>query len=184
MLNRFWVIYTEPYRKYFTLAGRARRREYWVFALVNAAIGLVLTGLDIKLGLYSDRYEIGVLSGLFALPLIIPGITVLVRRLHDSNLSGGWIWIQLIPFLGVLVTFVQTLRRGTRGENRFGPDPFGDIIGDVPADGGAPFATRRGRFYWCPWCLRTNPLGRDTCQWCHKPYREPVNSAPGPPPPA
>jgi len=177
MLLRFWSLYTQPYRKYATLAGRASRREYWVFSLVNAAIGLALMGVDINLGVYSDKYGLGLLSGVFSLASFIPGISVTIRRLHDSNLSGGWFWINLVPIFGGLISFIQMLRRGTRGENRFGPDPFGNVIVDAPADGGPPFAMPRGRFFICPWCLRTNPVGRDSCQWCHKPYREDMDGA-------
>lgn len=57
----------------------------------------------------------------------IPGITVSVRRLHDKDRSGWWLFIALVPLIGVLVLLYWFATRGTLGENRFGPDPVPTI---------------------------------------------------------
>jgi hypothetical protein len=148
-----------------------------MFWLVNSALVGAATQVDISFGLYSDEFGLGVVSGLLVLPLVLPMIAVTVRRLHDSDLSGGWYFIALIPFVGWIIQLIQLARRGTRGPNRYGADPLGEIVVEVPNDGGAPFASRRGRFTLCPWCQQSNPQGSTTCQWCRKDFREPQGPA-------
>ena len=171
-MQRLWELYSEPYRKFGTLSGRATRPEYWTFTLVNALLASVTNGVDTALGWYSNDSGLGVLTVLLSLALLIPSIALTVRRLHDCNLRGGWYFVVMVPFFGPLWLFLQMLIPGTHGENRFGPDPKGDLVVNPPADGGAPFARSVGRFSACPWCGKSNPQGLDSCQWCHRPYRE------------
>ena len=65
--------------------------------------------------------------GLIMLGLLIPSLAVSIRRLHDTNRSGWWILIGLIPFLGALVLIVFYLLDGTPGPNKYGPDPKGRV---------------------------------------------------------
>ena len=66
------------------------------------------------------------LYGLVALGLIIPGIAVTVRRLHDTDRSGWFVLLALIPLVGAILLLVFYCTEGTRGPNRFGPDPKAD----------------------------------------------------------
>ena len=116
-----WYLYV--LKNYATFSGRARRKEYWMFFLISALISIVLTLLDILLGTYSVEYEAGLFSGLYSLLILIPSIAVVVRRLHDTDRSGWWILISLIPLIGVIVLFVFMCLDSQPGTNRFGANP-------------------------------------------------------------
>lgn len=115
--------YLHVLKNYATFSGRARRKEYWMFFLISALISIVLTLLDILLGTYSMEYEVGLFSGLYSLLILIPSIAVVVRRLHDTDRSGWWILISLIPLIGVIVLFVFICLDSQPGTNRFGANP-------------------------------------------------------------
>ncbi|WP_448757939.1 DUF805 domain-containing protein [Aggregatibacter sp.] len=115
--------YLHVLKNYATFSGRARRKEYWIFFLISALISIVLTLLDILLGTYSVEYEAGLFSGLYSLLILIPSIAVVVRRLHDTDRSGWWILISLIPLIGVIVLFVFMCLDSQPGTNRFGANP-------------------------------------------------------------
>ncbi len=107
------------YIKYATFSGRASRSEYWWVQLYNGLIVIVLYVLMFAGGLLTtsdngDTPGWGIIPGailllIFVLGSIVPGLALTVRRLHDANLPGPWIFIGLIPYLGGLVIFVMTL---------------------------------------------------------------------------
>ena len=106
------AIKTVLLENYANFHGRAQRSEFWWFALFAFVVSAVL-------GTLGD-----ILPALFALAILLPGIGVAVRRLHDVDRSGWWYLLVLIPVLGSLILiFAFFIHRGTRGENRFGPDP-------------------------------------------------------------
>ena len=125
--------YLHVLKNYATFSGRARRKEYWMFFLISALISIVLTLLDILLGTYSVEYEAGLFSGLYSLLILIPSIAVVVRRLHDTDRSGWWILISLIPIIGVLVLFVFMCLDSQPGTNRFGVNPKEAASQTLPA---------------------------------------------------
>jgi uncharacterized membrane protein YhaH (DUF805 family) len=110
-------------QKWADFSGRARRREYWFFLLVYLVIYIVLTIVDTMVGLLNAATGIGILGGLFALAMLIPSISVGVRRLHDTGRSGWWLLIALIPIVGAVVLLVFYLLDSQPGDNRFGPNP-------------------------------------------------------------
>lgn len=116
--------YLTPWKKFADFAGRARRREYWFFALGNFVIAIVLSFVERSMGLANAEYGAGALVGLFSLAVLIPGIAVTIRRLHDTNRSGWWILLGLIPIAN-LVLLVFMLLDGTAGSNDYGSDPKG-----------------------------------------------------------
>ena len=77
---------------YANFSGRARRSEYWYYTLCGAIIGLLLRGVDYLIGL---DYEI--VGTLYSLAVFIPGLAVLVRRMHDIGKSGWYIVYFMIP---------------------------------------------------------------------------------------
>lgn len=95
-----------PLKRYFQLSGRARRREYWSFFLFSVIVSAVLGFIDELLGLKLPGTEgfgdNGVLGGLFSLVTLVPSITVAVRRLHDTDRSGWWLWLPV----GVIVVAI------------------------------------------------------------------------------
>jgi len=115
--------YLNCLKKYAVFAGRARRREYWMFVLFNSLISL---GLGLVLGFVGAALNaptIGGLAQLYTLAVLLPGIAVTVRRLHDIGKSGWWMFIALIPIVGWILLLVFFCRDGEPDENAFGPDP-------------------------------------------------------------
>ena len=112
--------------KYATFEGRARRKEYWYFVLFYVLAIVALAIVDEMIGTFSEEAEIGLLSGLFVLATFIPSLAVTVRRLHDTDRSGWWILINLIPIIGAIVLLVFTVLDSQPGANRFGENPKGE----------------------------------------------------------
>lgn len=111
--------------------GRARRKEFWMFVLFNLIFDIVvmiadnIIGTTFKVG--SGYYAISMPYGwfflLYSLAVIIPGIAVSVRRLHDIGKSGGWIFISLIPFIGAIWLLVLFVLEGDLNPNTYGVSP-------------------------------------------------------------
>ena len=135
-----------PLRRYADFSGRSRRMEYWMFQLLNAIVvvvlllifgGMPLDALSNPEALAADTqpgavFWIGaVLAGLWALGTLIPGIAVVIRRLHDRDMSGWWYLgiivagaIPFVNFIASIAFLVLMVLPGTKGPNRFGPDPL------------------------------------------------------------
>ena len=121
------------FSKYATFSGRAQRSEFWWFVLFVMGVNFILTFVDSFLfgtvttmpGGFSASTNTPYLSGLFMLVTFLPNISVAVRRLHDTDRSGWWYWIALVPIIGFIMLIVWFASKGTQGTNRFGPDPLG-----------------------------------------------------------
>lgn len=123
--------YLKVLKQYFDFNGRARRKEYWMYTLFNVVALVVAMILDNVLGLAGD-IGYGPIYGLYALATLLPSLGVCVRRLHDTDKSGWWVLIGLVPLIGAIVLLVFMVMEGTRGDNRFGADPKAGDAG-VPA---------------------------------------------------
>ncbi|MFZ3005698.1 MAG: DUF805 domain-containing protein [Phenylobacterium sp.] len=129
----------QPLRKYTDFTGRARRSEYWLFALfvglVQMATGILSWFVGGDLG--DDAFATpasGVIALLyfgFFLYTFIPSLAVSFRRLHDSGRTAWWLLLGLIPILGHLVLLIFMILDGTPGENRYGPNPKAAAAPDV-----------------------------------------------------
>ena len=112
---------------YANFSGRARRKEYWMFVLVQTIVMIGLMILDSVLGLDFELQGISLGYGyLYLIGLIvhfIPSLAVLVRRLHDVGKSGWFYFIFLIPIIGVLWLLVLYCTEGQKEDNKWGPDP-------------------------------------------------------------
>jgi uncharacterized membrane protein YhaH (DUF805 family) len=108
--------YMSALKKYADFSGRSRRSEYWYFALFNFlfAIGAVL--IDGLIGM-------PILYFIYILGTLIPGLAVLVRRLHDTNRSGWWFLIALVPLVGGIVLLVFLATDSDPNENQYGLNP-------------------------------------------------------------
>lgn len=106
--------------KYATFQGRASRSEYWFFALFTLIVSVIAGIIDAGMG-----SEMGVVSAVITVALLLPGIAVAVRRLHDTDRSGWWYLIMLIPLVGFILLLVWFCLKGTPGANRFGENPLG-----------------------------------------------------------
>jgi len=107
--------YLRAFRKYSAFRGRARRKEYWIFHGVNLLVLWLLAGLESRLGLDGSNCR-GPLVGIFQMVVLVPGMAVAVRRMHDTGHSGWW---ALVPIQNI----AYAATRGTTGPNRFGRDP-------------------------------------------------------------
>ncbi len=106
------------FERYAVFEGRAGRAEYWWFFLANLIISFVLQAIA------GVSNALLILAVVYSLAVLIPGLAVAVRRLHDTNKSGWWILISLVPFVGVIVLIVFLATDGDQGANQYGnPDP-------------------------------------------------------------
>lgn len=115
--------YLEVLKKYAVFSGRARRKEYWFFVLFNIIISIVLAVIDGVTGSFSPEAGMGLLGGIYTLAVLIPGIAVSVRRLHDTERSGWWLLIALVPLIGAIVLLVFMVQDSKPGQNQYGPNP-------------------------------------------------------------
>ena len=104
-------------KQYAVFDGRARRKEYWMFVLFNFVIAAALAIIGQVIGL------VDVLRALYMLGVLVPGLAVSVRRLHDTGRSGWMLLIALVPFVGWLVVLYFMAQPGETATNSYGPDP-------------------------------------------------------------
>lgn len=124
-----------PLRRYADFNGRSRRKEYWMFVLglliVYLALGMLVSvgaastsmGMEQNMA-WSPVAMLGMgLIFLVAFAVIIPAIAVQVRRFHDQDKSGWFVLLALVPYVGGIIVLVFMCLEGTKGDNRYGPDP-------------------------------------------------------------
>ena len=102
--------YVEVLKKYAVFSGRACRKEYWYFILFNAIASIVFAVIGNILGIGNNIMRI------YNLAVLIPGIAVGVRRLHDTNRSGWWL---LVP----IANFIFWVQNSQNGDNKYGSNP-------------------------------------------------------------
>lgn len=115
--------YLKVLKQYVDFSGRARRKEYWMFALFNLLFAIVAMILDNVLGIAIEGVGYGPLYGLYALAVLIPGLAVAVRRLHDVGKSGWMFLIVLIPIVGAIWLLVLMMTDSEPGVNKWGENP-------------------------------------------------------------
>lgn len=123
------------FNNYANFSGRALRSEYWWWVVFVWIAGVVARILDSVLGLSiyqttASGFEqsAGPIAAIVGLALIIPGLAVLVRRLHDTDHSGWWFWLVIIPIIGWIVLIFFLASAGTPGPNRYGPSRSSDML--------------------------------------------------------
>jgi len=109
------------FTQYASARGRASRAEYWWWVLFNAVVQLLLGD--------------GLLGVLLVLVLVVPSVTVLVRRLHDRELSAWFLLVALIPAVGLLILLATLLLPGTPTSNRYGPPRVPTVAPSAPPFG-------------------------------------------------
>ena len=111
--------YLEAWKQYAVFSGRATRSEYWYFVLINVVAIVVLAIIDNALGIYP------VFSGIYLLAVFVPSLALTIRRLHDTNRSGWWVLIGLIPLIGPIILIVFYAQDSFQGTTSFGQTPEG-----------------------------------------------------------
>jgi uncharacterized membrane protein YhaH (DUF805 family) len=131
-----WMIM--PLKRYADFSGRSRRKEYWMFVLLQMLVLVPVLLIAFAIGGPSEDPadpfgSIAVLAVLavYFLAFFIPGLAVQVRRFHDQDKSGWFILLGFIPYVGSIILLVFMCLEGTRGPNRFGPDPKDPYAEDV-----------------------------------------------------
>ncbi len=107
--------YLVPWQKFVDFEGRARRKEFWTFVLVNIVISVIISSISTTLG------------SLFSLAIFIPSLAVSVRRLHDIGKTGWWLLIGFIPLVGLIVLIYFYVQEGQSGSNEYGTNPKGTL---------------------------------------------------------
>ena len=113
--------------KYATFSGRARRKEYWMFLLINLVVSVALALIDSLIGSVSES-GMGLLSSVYSIGVLIPSLALSVRRLHDTGRTGWWVLISIIPVIGAVVLLVFMLLDSEPGSNRYGANPKEGIL--------------------------------------------------------
>ncbi len=103
--------------KYADFSGRARRAEYWSYTLVISVIGGILSFLGQRIGIFN------LLSYVFSIAVLVPGLAVAWRRLHDIGKKGTWYLVVLIPVVGWILLIFWYCQDSQPGTNEFGPNP-------------------------------------------------------------
>jgi uncharacterized membrane protein YhaH (DUF805 family) len=101
---------------YVDFKGRARRSEYWWFFLFDVIVSVIVSLFDVAAGTQ-------VLEILVGVALLLPGLAVTIRRLHDTDRRGWWVLIGLVPIVGMIVLIVFACQDSEPGSNRFGDSP-------------------------------------------------------------
>ena len=104
-------------KNYANFSGRSTRSDYWYVILANFLIGFVIGFIG---GLIPDLAGVtALISGLYSLAIIIPGIAIVVRRLHDINKSGWFYFIALVPLVGGIILLVFLCTASVNENNRY-----------------------------------------------------------------
>lgn len=131
--------YLSVLKNYGTFSGRARRSEYWMIALVNVVVSVILNLIDNAIGTtikldYGNgmnmTYNFGYISMLYSAAVLIPSIAVGVRRLHDVGKSGWFFFILFIPIIGAIWILILLVTDSKPGSNEYGQNPK-EVEGDV-----------------------------------------------------
>ncbi|MCM1317665.1 MAG: DUF805 domain-containing protein [Bacteroides sp.] len=103
---------------YVNFQGRASRAEYWWWALFTFIIGVIFGALEV-----TGLKIFAILGGIVNLALLLPGLGVLWRRLHDMGRAGGWAFIALVPIVGAIILIYWLVQPSEQFTNRFGDVP-------------------------------------------------------------
>ncbi len=127
--------YIGAFKKFAQFAGRARRKEFWMFALFNVIVAIIIGIIESVLGLATTSaangtasFNGGPLSIIYSLAAIVPGLALGARRLHDIGKSGWLQLIALIPIVGVFILLYWFIKEGDAGQNKFGANPKTELV--------------------------------------------------------
>ena len=164
------------FNKYVDFNGRARRSEFWWWALFTFLLGIVASIIDAVLGTRNGSGT-GLIGSIVNLAVLLPSLAVGARRLHDTGRSGWWqlLWIVIcIGWIFLIIWYVQD----SQGDNKYGPSPKpvagGGPYGQPPAD---PYGQPPADPYGQP---PANPYGQPPAN----PYGDPPTDPGGEPPAA
>ena len=115
--------YLEALKKYAVFSGRARRKEYWYFVLFNIVISFVIGFVEGFTGVSTGPGGWGPISLLYDIAVLVPSIAVGVRRMHDTDRSGWWLLVSLVPVIGWILVIIWLSNDSQKEANEYGPNP-------------------------------------------------------------
>ena len=173
------------FKKYVDFSGRARRSEYWFWALFTALVGTVAAFIDGK--------DSNLVAGIVSLAFFLPNLSVAVRRMHDAGKSGWYLLMSLIPLVGWIFVLIKLVTDSVPGPNEYGENPKGQ---GAPVYASEPYAAPAEPDYstqaqeavftdvkeeepisnstatttgFCPYCNTPITIGQKFCTGCgHK----------------
>ena len=115
--------YIEVLKKYTVFNGRSQRKEYWYFFLFNIIAFILFTFIDAAIGTFNTETGTGIISTIYMLAVILPYFGVGIRRLHDTNRTGWWLLLGIIPIIGPIVLIVFFCLDSDSDKNKYGENP-------------------------------------------------------------
>lgn len=111
------------FQKYATFSGRARRSEYWYFVLFNFVASIVVSIIGNIIFGVPENGGANILSSIYSLAVLVPGLAVSWRRMHDIGKGGAWNFIACVPIIGWILLIVWDCKDSMPGPNQFGESP-------------------------------------------------------------
>ncbi len=120
--------FKDGFRRALTIEGRSNRAQYWLFYLINVVIFMALMFAATMMAnpdgtATTAGQAVAIVGIIYSIILIIPFLTLSIRRMHDLDKSGWWIFISAVPFIGGIWFFILTVLPGTEGLNNYGEQP-------------------------------------------------------------
>ncbi|NCG35397.1 MAG: DUF805 domain-containing protein [Dehalococcoidales bacterium] len=118
----FRVAVIKCFMLYTVFSGRAKRAEFWWFFLFSAIVGLIGSLTDSTLGtkrVFEDGNSIGLFQSLIQIVIFLPGLAVGSRRLHDTNKTGWWQLLWIIPIFGWIPLIIFLSFPSNDDENKY-----------------------------------------------------------------
>ena len=118
-----WFI--EGFKKFADFSGRARRKAYWMFTLIHYLISIILI-MMLKMTdtvMIEMSNTLGIIYLLYFLAVMIPFLSLSVRRMHDTGRSGWAVLSTFIPFVGIIILLIFLCEEGQSTDNEYGPNP-------------------------------------------------------------
>ena len=148
--KEFFEYYLDALRKYIVFEGRASRKDFWLFVLINTIITAAIRLVEAIVGM-----DDGFISSLYTIAMMCPNITLNTRRLHDVNKSGWWQLASVVPLLNLYYFYILLIKRGDSEANKFGA-PTGaaveakPVYGEYTVSAEEPKATEKADSYVAP----------------------------------
>ena len=162
-------------KKYAVFSGRATRKEFWLFVLVNFLVGMLVGLLSGFVAGITGHMEIGIAGSLlYTVATLLPALALTVRRLHDTGRSAWWLLVFLVPILGPIILLVLLVFDSAAADNRYGPNP--KAVTQREAVGGVVLPEHKVAVDHCPKCGEPCSPDDEFCGECSAPLQTPTPS--------
>jgi len=116
-------IYFTVLKKFTKFSGRSRMSEFWIFTLINFVFMILAMIIDNVTGIILRPLPFGTFFIIYSLLVFLPGLALLVRRMHDVGKSGWFVLLSFIPLIGTVWLLALCITEGNPGDNKYGPNP-------------------------------------------------------------